>query len=213
MTRASSLRFGKHISTLRFTRSRVHHSPNSPTAARSASGARLRTTPPRPCRHLLLVCSISPATRSSPLCTASAAFAAGRTERKSSGMCDAAPSAVVATAVESGPSDASVSSAARSGEVGAPLRIGARMSCVGFAGSGVAGFGGAGVGAAGHALFSLVWRETRRELTCRCWLPSPQEELVILAERQQRLAAEGRPHVRVVLLVREQRLPARSRCP
>ncbi len=65
------------------------------------------------------------------------------TERKSSGMCDAPASAVSDTAAASGPSDASVSSAARSGDDCAGLKTDVRSRCVAFAfaGSGAADLG------------------------------------------------------------------------
>ena len=146
------------------------------------------------------------------------------TERKSSGICDAPASAVSETAAASGPSDASVSRAARRGEDCAGLKTDVRSSGVAFAlaGSGVPDLA-AGAGAA------AVWEreeQKRRKLHVRKWKPgirrkwkgrtwcrglsSPEEELVVASEGQQRLAREGHPHVRDVLLVVEERRATRA---
>ena len=165
---ASTCLFGKLISATLCTRSLVHHARARSPAATTPRGRHPASVFPTPWRHTPRVSFTTRATLSSAFFAVSSAALAcggtgtgtgtgvdGRTERKSSGRCEAPASAVSDTAAARGPSEESMSSEARSGEDWAGLKTGARSNGVACPGRGVVGLGAAAGAAVALESFAM----------------------------------------------------------
>lgn len=158
-------RFGRLVSASLCTRSLVHHARTWPAVSATLRGTYAPTALLAPSRHLPFVWLTIAATFSSAFFTVSTAALGpgveGITDRNSSGMCDAPAPAVSETAAAIGPSDANVSSAARSGDDCAGLKTDARISGVAGAGRGTGGLAcgaGAAAGAARHGKLQAAFK-------------------------------------------------------
>ena len=140
---------GKLASATLCILSRLHHAPMRPTTSSALRGTRACTALPAPSRQFTpFACVGAGVATTSGFFAANADGVEGITDRKSSGMCEAPASAVSDTTVASGPSEARVSSAARSGEDCGGLKTGVRRRGVADAGRGTLGFAWAGAAGA-----------------------------------------------------------------